>query len=275
MNGKPAAGAIVTLLDAPTDPAANTNAGKFFCFQLKRWEQGLAMLLLSNDADLKAVAEQELARPTDDNQRIQVGDSWFAMTKKGGPSSEKYAMMARAQHWYITAKGISGVVKERITQRLAEIDKALPLDPDNLDYDSLTPTQWDKLKGQIKVVQVRVDRSGPMMTLKPGERIRVVPHPSDTWTCQSWVGMTTTTWSGTDITRTVRDGAGDAITVFFSFTVPYSNFRFGALLTQVDRGDIQNCGIVSGPGNLWMLPNRPGGKNSGEIRIKLVPVDDE
>ena len=275
MTGKAAASAIVTLLDNPKDAAANTTAGKFFCFQLKRWDQGLAMLSLSSDAELSAVAEQELSNPADDNQRVQVGDAWMALTKRGGPSNEKFAMLARAQHWYVSAKGISGVVKERVGQRLSEIDAALPLDVDSLDFESITPTQWVKLKGQVKVVPMRVDRSGPMMTLKPGERIRIVPHPSDTWTCQSRAGITTTTWTGIDVNRTVRDGGGEANADFINGTAPYTSFRFGALLAQVDKGEPQSCGIVSGPGNLWMLPNRPGGKNSGEIRVKLVPVDDE
>jgi hypothetical protein len=179
-------------------------------------------------------------------------------------------MMARAQHWYVTAKDISGVVKERVTQRLAEIDKAMPLDMDNLDYDNLTPTQWDKLKGQVKVVQARVDRSGPMMALKAGERIRVVPHPSDSWTCQSWNGMVTTTWAGTNINGARRQG-----TYYYSYFAPYPNFRFGEMLVQLDKGEVQRCGVINGPGNLWMVPNRSDGRNSGEIRLKLVSIDDE
>ena len=273
LTGKPTATAISTLLDTPTDPAANTAAGKFFCFQLKRWDQGLPMLSLCGDADLKAVAEQDLTKPTEDAQRVQVGDGWYAVTKKGGSSIEKFAAMARAQHWYMQAKGLTGVAKERVGQRLAEIDKALPLDMDNVDWENLTPSQWTKLKGQGSVVQVRVDRSGPVATLKPGQRVRVVPHPSDTWSCQSWTGMVSSTWAGTEVTRQGRNGG--EITMLLSFSTPYSAFRFGELLCQVDKGDPQSCGVITGPGPVWMIPNRPGGENKGEIRIKLVPVDDE
>lgn len=273
LTGKPTATAIATLLDTPTDPGANTAAGKFFCFQLKRWDQGLPMLSLCGDSDLKAVAEQDLSKPTEDAQRVQVADAWYAVTKKGGPSAEKFAAMARAQHWYLQAKGVTGVAKERVGQRLADIDKALPLDMDNVDWENLTPSQWTKLKGQGSVVQVRVDRSGPVATLKPGQRVRVVPHPSDTWSCQSWTGMVSSTWAGTDVTRQGRDGG--EVTMLLSFSTPYSAFRFGELLCQVDKGDPQSCGVISGPGPVWMIPNRPGGDNKGEIRIKLVPVDDE
>ena len=100
----------------------------------------------------KAVAEQELSNPTEDSQRIQVGDAWYQATKKGGPAIEKNAMLGRAQFWYLQAKTLTGVQKERVTQRLAEIDKTLPLDPDNIDYQSLTPTQWAKLKGAESIV---------------------------------------------------------------------------------------------------------------------------
>jgi hypothetical protein len=60
-----------------------------------------------------------------------------------------------------------------------------------------------------------------------------------------------------------------------SFSVPYSSFRFGELLVAVDKGTPQSCGVVSGPGPLWIMPNRPSGDNKGQIRIKLLPVDDD
>lgn len=277
MGGKGASGAIATLIDQPKDPAANAIAGKFFCFTLKRWPQGLPMLALSADGDLKTFAEQELAKPATDDQRVQVGDAWYGLAKKTGATNEKNAMFARAQFWYLQAKGLSGVAKERTAQHLVEIDKALPLDMDNIDWSSLTPSQWDKLKGQQTVVPVGPARSGPLVSLKPGERIRIVPNPSDSWTCQSYNGKITTTWSGVeDIFATNgRNGRTNDTLLFASFTAPYSNFRFGELLFAVEQGDAQSCGIATGPGRLWMMPNRPDGDSKGQIRVKLVAVDDE
>ncbi len=277
MNGKATSAAIATLIDQPKDVAANAVAGKFFCFTLKRWPQGLPMLALSADGDLKTIAEQELAKPATDEQRVQVGDAWFALGKKTGATNDHNAMFARAQYWYLQAKGLSGVPKERAAQRLVEIDKALPLDFDNIDWTSLTPSQWDKLKGQQTIVPVGPARSGPLLSLKPGERIRVVPNPTDSWTCQSWNGKITTTWSGVD---SISQGAGNGgrandVLLFSSFYAPYSNFRFGELLFQVEQGDPQSCGVAIGPGRLWMMPNRPGGDSKGQIRVKLVAVDDE
>ena len=271
LTGKPTAAAIVTLLDNPDDAGANTAAGKFFAFQLKRWDQGLPMLSNGNDADLKAVAEQELANPQDDSQRVQVADSWFALTKKGGSTADKNAFLARSQHWYQLARGLNGVAKTRVAQRLDEIDRALPLDMDNIDWASLTPSQWSKLKGQEVLVQVRVDRMGPVASLKPGQQMRVVPNPADSWTCQSWNGLVTTTWSGIDEIRQ-RDST---ILLATSFSVPYSSFRFGELLVAVDKAAPQSCGVINGPGPVWIMPNRPSGDNKGQIRVKLLSVDDE
>ena len=280
MGTKSAAVAIVTLMDKPTDPAANAVAGKFFCLTLKRWSEGLPMLALSTEGDLKALAEQELAKPADDDQRVQIGDAWYALAKKTGAANEKNPMLARAQYWYQQTKELSGVPKERTNQRLVEIDKALPLDMDNIDWTSLTPSQWAKLKGATKVIEVGPGRSGPMMSLKPGERIRIVPNPTDSWTCQSWGGKITTTWSGVDSSRERVSGNGrnrgnEDLLLFSSFSAPYSNFRFGELLFQVEQGDMQSCGIAAGPGRLWMIPNRPGGDCKGQIRVKFVAVDDE
>lgn len=277
LTGKPTAAAIATLLDKPQDPPANVIAGKFFCFQLNRWEQGLPMLANGNDAELKAVGEQELSKPESDAQRVQVGDAWYQATKKGGPSSEKYAMLTRAQHWYQSARGVTGVLKERVSQRLVEIDKTLPLDPDNIDYTSLTPTQWSKLKGTETVVQARVDRTGPVMSLKPGQHIRVVPHPTDSWTCQSWTGSVTCTATGTETgggnNRRARDRELNG--AFLGYDAPYQTGRFGELLMQVDKGETMSCGIAVGPGPVWVMPNAPAGERKGQIRIKLVAVDDE
>ena len=276
MTGKATAGAIVTLLENPKDAGANTIAGKFFCYDLKRWNVGLPMLAICSDADLKAVAEQELLNPADDTQRVQVGDAWYAASKKGSSTSEKFSMLARAQHWYLLAKGLTGVIKERVGQRLTEIDKALPLDPDNIDFDNLTPTQWTKLKGAETTIQVRTARTGPVATLKPGQRFRVVPNPADTWTCQSWVGATTCTATGANVARKGRT-ADDRLSssYYLSYSTPYPDFRFGEMLVQVDKGEPKSAGIIDGPGNVWIIPNANSGERKGSIRIKLVAVDDE
>ncbi len=277
ITGKPTAIAIATLLDNPKDLGANTAAGKFFCLQLKRWEVGLPMLAISGDAELKAVAEQELSNPTEDSQRIQVGDAWYQATKKGGPAVEKNAMLGRAQFWYLQAKTLTGVQKERVAQRLAEIDKTLPLDPDNIDYQSLTPTQWSKLKGTESIVPARVDRTGPVATLKPGQRVRVVPHPADSWTCQSWSRTITCTSRGVaSVYRKSSSKDDDSeSSSYYSYSTPYPNCRFGELVVAVEKGDGQSCGIISGPGNVWLMPNAQDGDRKGQIRVKLVAVDDE
>jgi hypothetical protein len=269
MSGKPTASAIITLLTTPQDPAANTVVGKFFCLQLARWSEGLPMLTICSDADLKAVAEQELANPTEDTQRVQVADAWYNASKKGS-SIEKNAMLARAQHWYIQSKGLTGVLKERVSQRLTEIDRILPLDLEHLDFDNLTPTQWIKLKGAETVITMRLARTGPIATLKPDQRFRVVPNPADSWTFQSYFGATTCSSNGAEPRRLENT----RIIISSAFDSPNPNFRPGALLVQVDKGEAKLAGVISGPGNVWIIPNAGDGDRTGQIRIKLVQVDD-
>lgn len=272
MSGKPTAGAIITLLTTPQDPAANTLVGKFFCLELKRWAEGLPMLAICGDADLKAVAEQELARPGEDSQLVQVGDAWYTASKKGS-SNEKNAMLARAQYWYMQAKNLTGVQKERVSQRLTEIDRTLPLDLDHLDFDNLTPTQWSKLKGIETTIPVRAARTGPVITMRADQRFRVIPNPADTWTCQSYWGPVICNSAGADPYKRINRDVD--VILSSSFETPYPNFRYGALLVQVDKGEPKPAGIISGPGNVWIIPNAGTGERKGQIRIKLVPVDDE
>jgi hypothetical protein len=260
------------LLSTPEDPAANTIVGKFFCLQLDRWSEGLPMLAICSDADLKAVALQELANPTEDTQRVEVADAWYNASKKGS-SKEKNAELARAQHWYQQAKSLSGVLKERVSQRLAEIDRILPLDLEHIDFDNLTPTQWSKLKGAETVIPMRAARTGPIATLKPDQRFRVVPNPADSWTCQSWYGEVTCTSDGS-VPRQVTDN-DTTVVRSSSFESPHPNFPYGALLVQVDKAEAKLAGVISGPGNVWIIPNAGAGDRKGQIRVKLVPVDDE
>ncbi len=173
---RPAASAILTLLDTPRDEAANTVAGKYFCLQLEKWEEGAQMLLIGNDAELKTLGALELIRNQDETQALQLGDAWYALARKTGNAGEKNTALTRAQTWYQRVHNPDTIAKNRITQRLTEIDQTLPLDLDSLNFDALTNTQWNKLPGNLFPVSMRVDRSGPLIALKPGQRVRLVPN---------------------------------------------------------------------------------------------------
>ncbi len=177
IKGKATAAAILKLMDDPKDRRANVIAGKFFCFDMQRWDLGLPMLSLGDDADLHKVAEMELSDPKQPADQRATGDAWYDLGRKVS-GSEKTRAWLRAQHWYNLALGsLNGVNKTMVEKRLEEIDAILPLA--DIDYDNLTTKQWEKLKGQLVTIEAKVDRSNGGVQLSPQKRVRVVPHPDD------------------------------------------------------------------------------------------------
>jgi hypothetical protein len=177
INGRSIASAIVTLMTDPKDKRANLIAGRFWCFNMGRWELGLPMLSLGDDPDFHKVAEMELSGPSQPTDQRATGDAWYDVGKKtSGP--DRIPSWLRAQYWYRQAQpGLGAVNRATVDKRLDEIDAALPLT--NPDWDNLTPKQWEKLKGQLVVVPSKVDRSNGGVDLTPQHRVRVVPHPDD------------------------------------------------------------------------------------------------
>ena len=176
IKSKPVANAILVLLDKPDDATANTTTGKCYCFQLGRWDDGVAMLAQGSDAELRKLAGMETAKPATSSEQEQTGNAWLALGRKGG--SDKVAMHSRAQYWFTLAvAGATGVRKAQLDKLMIEVDKVLPAVI--TDWNNVTLSQWEKLKGQLISVPSKVDRSGTGVTMKPGMRLRVVPHPDD------------------------------------------------------------------------------------------------
>lgn len=271
MSGKAVAAAVLKLLADPRDPAANQAVGRWYCFTARRWDEGFRLLALAEDAELARVAGMDHAVPHGAAEELQLADAWYDLSLRQKSKDDRTGMQARAMHWYQQClEGQQGLAKERIVKRIAEIDKLLPLDLDNVDWDSLTASQWDKLKGRVAAVNARVDRFDPQIALGAGDRFRIVPHPTDQWTItlDGWIGegrKQACDWRGYDDNVTyVGYGA--------------QNFNLGALLAWVENGERRNAGIVSGPGRLYFAPHIVGwatGDRTGIIRVKLVAVTDD
>ncbi len=176
IKSKPVANAILVLLDKPEDPVANTTTGKCYCFQLGRWDDGVAMLAQGADVELRKLAGMEIAKPATSSEQEQTGNAWLALGRKGG--SDKVALHSRAQYWFTLAvAGATGVRKAQLDKLMIEVDRVLPANI--TDWNNVTLSQWEKLKGQLISVPSKVDRSSSGITLKSGMRLRVVPHPDD------------------------------------------------------------------------------------------------
>ena len=266
--------AIIKLLDNPEDGEANSTVGKYFCYEAQEWELGIPLLMHGTDAELKALGEMEQLKPDGVAQQIELGDKWYDIGKKGRkgqPSLE--GPMLRAQYWYqLAGPKITGISKDRIAKRMEEIDSLLPMT--NLNYDNLTVKQWDRLKGGIAVVSAGKDRNDIGLRLTAGKKYRIVPHPTDTWQPTSYYSSSqskSVTWKGAARTYTYSDGT----------TVNYgsrNDFLEGAMTMQIESGKHMKPGLIEGDGRVWMGPFSDysrGAGGTGEIRVKIIPADDE
>lgn len=269
MPDRGVAAAVIALLDDPKDTAANATVGRFFCLTLGRWEDGLPMLALGNDEEAAKAAERELSKPDDPAEFTATADAWYDLGKKPGKSSDRHALWRRALSWYRKGQGaLDGVERQRVDKRLAEIDRALPLDLDSMDWDTVTPTQWEKLKGKAVTVTMRLDRTDPLITLRAGDKVRLVPHPTDTWTFSDPTGQEATCgWQGKPRGK-----------VRWSNSSSRLDLNEGLLLAWLDNGgSVPANGIIEGPGRLFFAANRNDQVMvaKGQIRVKVLPVKDE
>lgn len=272
--GRPVALAIIKLLATPEDPQANLVAGKWFAFTARHWPEGLNMLARADDGTLAKVAQMELDKPVNAEEQILVGDAWYDIGKKAGNRDERNAMLGRAQSWYQQgAPGVSGLARTRIDQRMAEIEKQLPLDLEHIDWNALSASQWDKLKGTVVAVDAKHERTPTGIVLGAGQKVRVVPNPKDTWNFQLSYNQEKIecNWRGNDPRRKIGN------TVYITF-MGIANQPYGALLAWLDTGEKQLAGVVTGPGRLWVGPGTDRSweaDSGGSIRVKLIPVDDD
>ena len=80
----------------PNDAAANLLVGQWYCLSQQNWQQGLANLAKSNDAELKALALQELnSPPTDPQQQVKLGDAWWDLAQLREGEDHRLCLLCR------------------------------------------------------------------------------------------------------------------------------------------------------------------------------------
>src|SRR4029077_3836864 len=87
----------------PSDPDANTTAGKYLCFVLGDYKSGLPFLQRSSDKTLKTLADHESAPLYTDTgpQKVGMGDEWVVAAKNFKPLYKIF--YDRAAQWYAMA----------------------------------------------------------------------------------------------------------------------------------------------------------------------------
>ena len=120
------AAAAKTLVDAPSDPAANEAIGRFLILAKSDWNEGLTRLVLASDATLQKLAQQdtlliEAAKPPTAEAAGQLADGWWEFAQKQPVGNFRNAVKLRSGQWYAFAiPNLKGLTKAKAEQRGAE-----------------------------------------------------------------------------------------------------------------------------------------------------------
>jgi len=255
--------AVITLLDNPADAAANTVAGKYYAMELRKWDLGFAMLSIGDDTQLAKLAEMEIAKPDGVQQELELADAWFALG--GSKNAETVAAWDRAMRWYEKVQpNLEGATKARAKNRMEEMFGTVF--PAKVDWDNLTADQWGKLKavGGATVV-ANTPKTDTKVTLRAGQKARVVPHPTDTWYFNSYFsnGAQELTYKGREYVRST----------FYINTGEDWSFPIGSLLMYVDDTKKAKAGVIEGPGTIILRSAQPQWGSKGQIRVKILLLD--
>jgi hypothetical protein len=111
--------ALETLKTNAMDAEANGVIGKYRCFVLGRWTEGLPNLAAGADDALKKAAALDLSTDAEATA-IKKADVWWTWAQTQ-PDADKTAALIRAKFWYakILATGATGIDRATAENRLA------------------------------------------------------------------------------------------------------------------------------------------------------------
>lgn len=141
--------AAETLKAKPADKDANAQVGKFRAFAQGRWEEAFKLLAAGSDAELKKLADMELAAATDaDTTDAKRGDLWRDYALKQ-PETDRGPALGRSKFWYAKA-----LVSARGGPDRAAAEKGLRFMAGGTEYwpglvTELFVPRIKKIKGQI------------------------------------------------------------------------------------------------------------------------------
>jgi hypothetical protein len=118
---------LETQARSPDDPGANLEIGRFLCFVKGSWDLGLRFMVKGSDAALRALAEKELAFPTQSGDRVALADGWYDLSEKEKSPLRKSQLLAHAKSVYGSAlPDATALLRAKIEKRLGELEAAGP-----------------------------------------------------------------------------------------------------------------------------------------------------
>lgn len=107
----------------PFDQAANETLGRYLCFVKGDWTNGIPMLALGGETELRTLARQEVLLDESDSAAVvELADQWWQLAEATNDADEKLAMQQRAADWYEQAiPQLTGLSQAKAQRRLDEI----------------------------------------------------------------------------------------------------------------------------------------------------------
>lgn len=105
----------------PNDAEAHLVLGRYYCLD-DDWKSALPHLTKGSDADLRQLAQRELAPPTGPSEQMMLADAWWALAQ-ARQGEERDSWLLRAGYWYdrAHAKLSSGLERLKAEKRLEEL----------------------------------------------------------------------------------------------------------------------------------------------------------
>jgi hypothetical protein len=121
--------------------------GRYLCFVRNEWPTGLKILSDGGKSPLKELAGKDLANPSGVDAQAEVGDGWWTQAQAEKIPWKKQNILSRARHWYEQALPAStGLVKIRLTKRMAELENVAP--GGGINLMALIDPKRDAVKGE-------------------------------------------------------------------------------------------------------------------------------
>jgi len=275
LQSRPVGNAISKLLIDPKDKAANLLVGKYYCYNLKEWDEGVRMLALCSNPQLVKTANLEISVPKNSIEQKSMGDAWFAVGRTA-PQVEKAGAWSRAETWYLTCEpALTGISKSTVEKNLDTIATVVP--ETITDWANITAAQFERLKGIAEIsVQARMDRTDTECVLGDGERVRIVASPTDLWHWNNGNNQDTTGTASGGVSDTYQYTETGSDHHMHTYSYSSNSMHQGIMTFCVGDGTHTPLGIATGPGPLFVEPENPYSYfGTGEIRIKILKVDDD
>ncbi|MBA3937288.1 MAG: hypothetical protein H0X38_07490, partial [Planctomycetes bacterium] len=243
-----------------------------------RWPEALTVLVqATGDAPAQAAALLEYGPPP--GAPLPVAQAWIDLARKSPAGAERIGMLTHAELLLERAlPALNGADAKRAHAALDQILPQIPLDPARINWTTLTAAEWERIPAPIYPLTARVDRSDSGLVLEPGESVRVVPHPTETWSFLVEVkDHVVCTWKGVERSVSLELNDGNTIT-HITHRLGSQGYLYGSVLMWFDVNQKKQVGVINGPGRLWFGPSTDRtveGSTNGTIRLKIVRLDGE